>query len=61
MSYNNTSCFNARKVAKTDSWSKHAYGMAIDINPLYNPYVGEMERYSLYREKYMLTEIKSLK
>lgn len=41
MSYNNTSCFNARKVAKTDSWSKHAYGMAIDINPLYNPYVGE--------------------
>lgn len=40
MSKNNTSCFNARKVNGTDSWSLHAYGLAIDINPLYNPYVG---------------------
>lgn len=41
MSYNNTSCFNARKVKGTDEWSKHAYGMAIDLNPLYNPYISE--------------------
>lgn len=40
MSNNNTSCFNGRKVAGSDVWSKHAYGLAIDINPLYNPYVG---------------------
>lgn len=39
MSNNNTSCFNARKVKGSDEWSKHAYGMAIDINPLYNPYI----------------------
>ncbi len=41
MANNNTSCFNTRKIMGTDTWSKHAYGMAIDINPLYNPYVGE--------------------
>ena len=40
MANNNTSCFNARKVKGSDEWSGHAYGMAIDINPLYNPYVG---------------------
>lgn len=41
MSYNNTSCFNARRIDGSNEWSKHAYGMAIDINPLYNPYVKE--------------------
>lgn len=39
MQDNNTSAFNFRKVAGTNDWSKHALGMAIDINPLYNPYV----------------------
>lgn len=39
MEANNTSCFNYRVVDGTSSLSKHAYGMAIDINPLYNPYV----------------------
>ena len=38
MSANNTSCFNWRKVPGSTSVSKHATGMAIDINPLYNPY-----------------------
>ena len=38
MSANNTSCFNWRKVSGSTSISKHATGMAIDINPLYNPY-----------------------
>lgn len=41
MTNNNTSCFNGRKVSGTDEWSMHAYGLAVDINPLYNPYVGE--------------------
>lgn len=39
MADNNTSCFNYRVVDGTDSLSKHAYGLAIDINPYYNPYV----------------------
>lgn len=39
MSDNNTSCFNFRKVSGTAHLSKHAVGRAIDINPLYNPYV----------------------
>ena len=39
MRANNTSCFNYRVVSDTKHLSKHAYGLAIDINPLYNPYV----------------------
>ena len=36
---NNTSCFNYRTVAGSTNLSKHAMGVAIDINPFYNPYV----------------------
>ena len=36
---NNTSCFNFRPVEGTGNLSKHAYGLAIDINPFYNPYI----------------------
>lgn len=36
---NNTSCFNFRVVSGTKSLSKHALGLAVDINPFYNPYV----------------------
>jgi hypothetical protein len=36
---NNTSCFNYRVVENTTRLSNHAYGLAIDINPFYNPYV----------------------
>lgn len=36
---NNTSAFNCRFVAGTSRWSQHAFGRAIDINPLLNPYV----------------------
>ena len=39
MADNNTSAFNCRYVSGTKRWSRHAYGMAIDINPLINPYV----------------------
>ena len=39
MEANNTSCFNYRVVDGTSSLSRHAYGLAVDINPLYNPYV----------------------
>lgn len=36
---NNTSAFNGRNVAGTNVLSLHAYGLAIDINPVQNPYV----------------------
>jgi hypothetical protein len=36
---NNTSCFNYRKVEGSSTLSKHALGLAVDINPFYNPYV----------------------
>jgi hypothetical protein len=39
MSADNTSAFNCRFVAGTSRWSMHAYGRAIDINPIENPYV----------------------
>lgn len=39
MADNNSSCFNYRVVAGTKHLSNHAYGLAVDINPLYNPYI----------------------
>jgi D-alanyl-D-alanine carboxypeptidase len=39
MKANNTSAFNCRYVAGTTTWSQHAFGRAIDINPVQNPYV----------------------
>jgi len=39
MADNNTSAFNYRVIAGTSSLSKHALGMAIDINPRINPWV----------------------
>jgi hypothetical protein len=35
----NTSAFNCRYVDGTTSWSEHAYGRAIDLDPIENPYV----------------------
>ena len=39
MDDNNTSAFNCRVVAGTTKLSEHAYGTAIDLNPVQNPYV----------------------
>jgi len=39
MAANNTSSFCYRKVAGTDNLSRHAEGMAIDINPFFNPMI----------------------
>lgn len=39
MADDNTSAFNCRKVEGSTSWSQHAYGRAVDINPIENPYV----------------------
>jgi hypothetical protein len=35
----NTSAFNCRRATGSGSWSEHAYGRAIDVNPIENPYV----------------------
>jgi D-alanyl-D-alanine carboxypeptidase len=40
MAADNTSAFNCRFVAgRPGVWSEHAYGRAIDVNPIENPYV----------------------
>jgi hypothetical protein len=39
MAADNTSGFNCRFVSGTRRWSQHAYGLAIDVNPIENPYV----------------------
>jgi D-alanyl-D-alanine carboxypeptidase len=37
--HDNTSAFNCRNVTGGTGWSEHAYGRAIDIDPIENPYV----------------------
>lgn len=38
MKANNSSAFNFRYIAGTNRLSRHAFGMAVDINPIQNPY-----------------------
>jgi D-alanyl-D-alanine carboxypeptidase len=35
----NTSAFNCRDATGSSRWSEHAYGLAVDIDPIENPYV----------------------
>jgi len=35
---NNTTAFVCRSTVSSGSWSQHAYGLAVDINPFHNPY-----------------------
>jgi hypothetical protein len=39
MAADNTSAYDCRTVAGTSTFSDHAYGAAVDINPVENPYV----------------------
>lgn len=39
MAANNTSAFNCRTTTGGSSWSEHAFGTAVDLNPVQNPYV----------------------
>lgn len=42
MNHDNTSAFNCRYInGQPGVWSQHAYGRAIDVNPIENPYVTE--------------------
>jgi hypothetical protein len=45
MDDNNTSAFNSRKITGGTSISLHAYGLAIDINPIQNPYLKRVNGY----------------
>lgn len=36
---NNTSCFNYRKIEGSSDYSIHSYGLAIDVNPVQNPFI----------------------
>jgi poly-gamma-glutamate synthesis protein (capsule biosynthesis protein) len=39
MAADNTSGYNCRRIADQSSWSAHAYGAAIDVNPVRNPWL----------------------
>lgn len=39
MRANNTTCFDFRVKVMGNGWSKHAQGLALDINPMQNPYI----------------------
>ncbi|KAB7891043.1 M15 family metallopeptidase [Poseidonibacter ostreae] len=62
---NNTSAFNCRAITgKKNKWSKHAYGKAIDINPIENPYIsrkGHISHKDSLKYRTRKHEIKSLK
>ena len=48
MRANNTSCFLYRRISGSAKLSRHALGMAVDINPLYNPYVKQRKDGTLF-------------
>jgi hypothetical protein len=37
--WNDTTSFVCRPAVGSTSWSQHAYGLAIDVNPFHNPYL----------------------
>ena len=39
MAADNSSAYNGRYVSGTGAWSMHAYGLAVDINTVENPWV----------------------
>ncbi len=46
MQDNNTSAFNCRLLPSGRAWALHAYGRAIDVNPLINPVHRQSRRHS---------------
>ncbi len=37
--WNDTTSFVCRPAVGSESWSQHAYGFAVDVNPFHNPYL----------------------
>ena len=56
MRANNSSCFCYRPIANSKTLSKHALGMAVDINTLYNPYVRRRKDGTLFVQPSTATE-----
>ncbi len=57
MRANATSGFNCRYVDGTERWSNHAFGLAIDINPLINPWARQGNVLPLEGTKYANREV----
>ncbi len=57
MRANVTSGFNCRYVDGTEGWSNHAFGLAIDINPLINPWARKGDFLPLEGTKYADREV----
>ena len=57
MEDNNTSCFNYRTVTGSKKLSDHSSGRAIDINPVFNPFVKRKEVLPINGAKYIDREI----
>ncbi|MBF4692872.1 M15 family metallopeptidase [Fusibacter sp. Q10-2] len=58
MADNNTSGFNFRVVSGSEHLSRHSYGMAIDINPVQNPYVTSKGVFPADGESYLDRSLK---
>ncbi len=50
MADNNTSCFNSREITGGGLPSLHSYGLAIDVNPIQNPFMQIKESESVYKD-----------
>jgi hypothetical protein len=50
---NNTSGFNCRTATGSGAWSNHAYGYAIDLNPIQNPYIEYGRVYHAASKRYI--------
>ena len=62
MMANNTSAFCSRPITgTTDKWSKHSYGIAIDVNPRENPYVKGNTVLPKNAEIYLNRSLKNIK
>lgn len=53
MADDNTSAFNCRNIPNSAHFSLHSYGLAIDINPLLNPYVRDQKVLPSNARKYL--------
>jgi hypothetical protein len=53
MEADDTSVFNGRFVAGTTSWSQHAYGRAIDLDPLENPEIKDGKVFPTTAHRYV--------
>jgi hypothetical protein len=51
--YNNTSGLHCRRATGSSRWSEHAKGLAIDINPLLNPFITSRTLWPANSERYL--------